>query len=578
MQKLLWILLFASCQTAIAQLSQIPWAMNINTMGGFDHCYNITSDNQGFIYAAGRFDSEIDIDPGPGITWLEHGWITNGAYVTKIGNDGVISWIKPIYAPNWIVGSAGVDPKDIKVNDQSEVFLVGDFGASSGSVLNFDHSYSDTTITGSGGFLIKLDQSSELIWFKRWDHEISSVDLYSNGDMLVTGVFSGSIDLDPGPGTQLSSSNGLSGFAVKLDLNGNFVWGKTFAEGGNIGYSPFSQGTAINGLDEAFITSRFHNTIQFNTVQSPVDLVSQGVEDFFVCKLNSSGDIEWCRRIGGDGEDISHALATMGDDKIVISGHFSDTVEFSPGNSQGTLISAGVTASARDAFTLCLNTDGTFEWVRQMGGQYHDYGFGIAVDPMMNVFMTGVYNFLTDLDPGSGQAQYTSISGEDAFVVKFDLNGNYLESTSIGGTSHEKLFGICSDPHGNIYASGKQGQGIQFAPSYGIPNLLDLDGAQGFIIRFGGQTNIEQLKQDQLSVFPNPFENVITVELENDQRLDITLFDLLGKKVAEYSDYKSGSLHTLNTKNLPAGEYILKCESEQNVWIRKVMKPLSTSH
>src|SRR5690606_40970744 len=50
--------------------------------------------------------------------------------------------------------------------------------------------------------------------------------IYSHKNMYFAGGFSETIDLDPGKGEQLINSNENTSFVVKLDKDGNYLWGK----------------------------------------------------------------------------------------------------------------------------------------------------------------------------------------------------------------------------------------------------------------------------------------------------------------------------------------------------------------
>lgn len=52
-----------------------------------------------------------------------------------------------------------------------------------------------------------------------------SVSCDANGNIYLTGIFSETVDFDPGPGVANYTANGNSDiYILKLDTNGNLVW------------------------------------------------------------------------------------------------------------------------------------------------------------------------------------------------------------------------------------------------------------------------------------------------------------------------------------------------------------------
>jgi hypothetical protein len=77
----------------------------------------------------------------------------------------------------------------------------------------------------------KLSPSGNRDWvrvFRAINVEFSQHAVDASGAVYISGWFLGEIDLDPGPGEDLHDpiSNWESGFLVKLDASGNFVWSK----------------------------------------------------------------------------------------------------------------------------------------------------------------------------------------------------------------------------------------------------------------------------------------------------------------------------------------------------------------
>ncbi len=89
-----------------------------------------------------------------------------------------------------------------------------------------------------------------------------------------------------------------------------------------------------------------------------------------------------------------------------------------------------------------------------MGGAVDDYGNGIVVDSIGNVYTTGYFKGTADFDPGAGTANLTSAGDNDIFVSKLDSSGNFIWAKSMGGTGIDAGCGIAVDLSGNVYTTG----------------------------------------------------------------------------------------------------------------------------
>ena len=88
-----------------------------------------------------------------------------------------------------------------------------------------------------------------------------------------------------------------------------------------------------------------------------------------------------------------------------------------------------------------------------------------------------------------------------------------------------------------------------------------------------GQTlSSEIYSLDQITVFPNPADDYITIK--SNYNLDdaiISMFDLNGRRVLNYKNEEDNGI--INVSGLSAGEYILRIiTSEQDIYSKKIIK------
>ncbi len=86
--------------------------------------------------------------------------------------------------------------------------------------------------------------------------------------------------------------------------------------------------------------------------------------------------------------------------------------------------------------------------IKQFGTTGIDLSFDSAVDPWGNVYVTG---------STSGSLQGTNQGLTDAWVAKFNRNGEQLTGQQIGSAAGDTAYEVVTDKYGNYYLAGKTG-------------------------------------------------------------------------------------------------------------------------
>jgi len=80
-------------------------------------------------------------------------------------------------------------------------------------------------------------------------------------------------------------------------------------------------------------------------------------------------------------------------------------------------------------------------------------------------------------------------------------------------------------------------------------------------------------KELKMSVFPNPYTEQITIGLDQEVEIvNLSLFNLSGRKVAEKSQMNTSSLQFMPDPSLPAGIYFLRINTEKKQSVYKLIK------
>jgi len=192
--------------------------------------------------------------------------------------------------------------------------------------------------------------------------------------------------------------------------------------------------------------------------------------DMYVVKLNSSGQLQWNKTIGGVGQDLALSVVETSEGGYAVSG-FADS--FGPG--------------AEGPFIVKLTQGGTVEWARVLVGDLLGAAYSIVQTA------DGGYITANSMDEGGGSFRMTIVKlnnmgllqwskkigssygrcikqttdrgyivagatwsfGEDVFVVKLDSNGTLQWAKTIGGKGSDFAYSIIQTTDGGYAVAGR---------------------------------------------------------------------------------------------------------------------------
>jgi len=396
------------------------WAIKF-TGSGYIQGNSIDVDTIGNIYTTGVFGSPSgDFDPGPGTAYLSGSG--NSVFISKLNSDGDFIWAKSVS------GNGDERGTSLKVDRGGNVYLTGQFT----STADFDPNGGIVSLVPEGGidaFVLKLDSGGNYVWVKQLsglsDEYANDITIDESDNIVTTGWFYGTIDLDPGTGSQLATQTGTSSdmFIVKLDSNGDFIFGNT------VNSSSYVQGRGVDtdDLNNIYITGNYQGTADFNSDLGLVYNLTSSSSDGFILKLNSLGVFQWANTFISSSFCSAESINVNGN-LVYSTGYFNGTVDLDPGLGSSVLSSSG---SGRDVYISKLNTQGLFIWGGELNGTgvYMNEARGIAVNNN-EIHVSGSFMGSVDFDPGVGTATLSSVNNSQgsSFVVK--LTPQCFNSTS----------------------------------------------------------------------------------------------------------------------------------------------------
>jgi len=161
----------------------------------------------------------------------------------------------------------------------------------------------------------------------------------------------------------------------------------------------------------------------------------------------------YCGYVGGPNFDYGYGIAASKEGNAYITGYTSSMESSFP-----VTVGPDLTFNrgSMDAFVAKLNASGTaLDYCGYIGGSGDDYGYGIAVDPSGNAYVTGYTSSTESTFPVTVGPDLTHNGLFDVFVAKVNADGTALDYCGyIGGSSHDYGRGIAVDSSGNAYVTG----------------------------------------------------------------------------------------------------------------------------
>jgi hypothetical protein len=358
-------------------------------------------------------------------------------------------------------GTYREEPRSIKIDGNGNIYSSGYFRGT----VDFDPGEGVVSLTSplASIFLLKLDSSGNFLWVKSFGGSIggnsgNTIAFDGAGHLYLGGNFAGRTDFDPGDGTAfITPATGEDAFIVKLDLNGNYIWARSF---GGLGGNANADGIGtieVDGSGNVIANGLFTGEVDFDPGigESKLLSISGNSSDFFILKLNSSGNFVWAKSIDTSGPPYGGTLSLDSDGNVYAAGIFYGAADFDP----GTGVETRTAAKSMDTFIVSLDPAGNYRWANTYGvnadNANEDWIFSLANDRAGNLYATGYFSGTVDFDLGTGVANLSaSGNSNDIFILKLNSSGAHLWSKKYGNTGSDGAWSITTDTSGNVYTTG----------------------------------------------------------------------------------------------------------------------------
>lgn len=163
---------------------------------------------------------------------------------------------------------------------------------------------------------------------------------------------------------------------------------------------------------------------------------NHGGGDYWIVKLNSAGDIQWQKSLGGSNVDDAQSIRQTTDGGYIIAGSSNSSDGDISGNHGN-----------YDYWIVKLDSSGNMQWQKSLGGS--------SVDMAQSIQQTSEGGYIV---AGSSSSNDGDVNGNhgggDYWIVKLDINGNIQWQKSLGGSSSEQVNSVQQTFDGGYIIAG----------------------------------------------------------------------------------------------------------------------------
>jgi len=274
---------------------------------------------------------------------------------------------------------------------------------------------------------------------------------------------------------------------------------------------------AVDDSGNIFVAGEFQGTVDFDPAHLHSNAIvtsNNNTMDAFLSKFDSNRNFLWVRTWGsGIGRDAANGVDVDSSGNAYVAGLYQGTVDFGSGFVYtSNAMPPAIPNPMNNIFVAKFNPAGVTQWVHTWGGTTGGEGYSLVVDRANNAVYvqgdwsthptTGTVDFNQN-DPAH-PAPRQNHGFYDAFLSKFDLNGNFLWNDTWGGHGYDDGTSVAVDNLGNVYVCGMYGStDINFDPAgssaglghaHGGDPATDWTYVNVFLSKFDSQGNFKWVR------------------------------------------------------------------------------------
>lgn len=247
-------------------------------------------------------------------------------------------------------------------------------------------------------FIAKFDNSTGACQWLRagsgnYDDYGYGISTDAAGNVYVTGTYGSAYIRFGNDSLALSPSGYYDIFTVKYDGLGNEQWLRAAGDA----YNDQAWSIATDAAGNSYITGFIgdNSTVNFGNGQSITNTMPS--YNFFITKYDNAGTAQWARTASCDAFTTNRGYRVKLDasgNPYVIGFYNSDSLDLGPVTLTNTSITGGAQSggdTAYDVMVMKYKANGNLQWARTVGGDDHEFGYGIAPGPNHSLYICGEY-------------------------------------------------------------------------------------------------------------------------------------------------------------------------------------------
>lgn len=421
----------------------VIWAKSLQSSNGA-FPVKAKANAAGEVFIAGNFEGMVDFDPGAGQNFVSSTGLMD-LFFLKLTSDGNLIWVRKIG------GTESETIQDMQLTDDGSMITSGFFN----QVVDFDPGSGEAFTPHNGGsdfFVHKLTSDGTLAWVKGmggvgFDAGLG-LDIAPNNDIVIVGRFSNTVDFNPAlnQSNNLISDGSWDGFALRLNVNGEYVWAVRIGSTQND--QCISVDVSANG--NICIGGIFRGTVNFNPDLFPNQFATAvGGADVFELMLNHNGSYNSHVVYGGLGNEHINKILVYSINNILAVGNFSGIVDFDPSQLTANLTSTGNT----DGFLLNI-----FNCIRPFIPQVVSTHNAVCAGQSFTITLPGA-----QLNGANQWSWYQSSCNGNSFATGNSITGTLIQNTIfyVRGTGGCVQNAECRDIAINVFTDTLTNQSLQ---------------------------------------------------------------------------------------------------------------------
>ena len=351
------------------------------------------------------------------------------------------------------------------------------------------------------------------------------------------------------------SRGNMDYWIVKLDRQGVIEWQKTY--GGQ--YADLLRSMEQTS-DNGYILAGYSNS----PISGDKTEGNKGAGDYWVLKLNNTGEIQWQKAYGAEGDDQPYVIHQTKDGGYIIGGNSNSSSALS---SQG-----GIVGNGTDYWILKLDEEGEVVWSKTF-----DFG---KVDILTSLVENNDGTYLIggharNSGPRSGGGLMSKAASliakekdgiNDYLALKINDRGEEIWSKTVGSGGEDILRKLIETRDGGYLMAGTSNSGSSKDKNSNI-------GSNDFwVVKLKDKAKVEKVKAS-IEAIPNPVSTYTNVIIGYDfNEGTASVFDILGRTLQHF-DISSRTV-PVDLSYYPEGVYIIKIQTNVKTESVKVIKTI----